>query len=276
MCGAGVGEDGTTRAVREAGGTPARPRHCNGNETPSLATGRAGGREGRGSRRPEVRRRPRTPSQEGPSREGRAARASLRSPETSRTAPPGLFRAEGTVRRAQLHLYYGEGKGKTTAAFGQAVRAWGRGWRVLFVQFLKDARAGSGEAVAAVALGPRFRLLRVPQPAPVLGDPGPGGKKKLRAACGGLLGMAAAEIARRSFDVIVLDEALVACHFRFLAAAPVLSLWRSAAGRGVRLVILTGRWAPAGLLRHADLATEMRKVKHPFDRGDKAVHGIDF
>ena len=180
------------------------------------------------------------------------------------------------MRQAQLHLYYGEGKGKTTAALGQAVRAWGRGWRVLFVQFLKDARSGSGEAAAAAALGPRFKLLRVPLPVPVLTDPGPGGKRQLRAACGGLLALTAAEVERRRFDVIVLDESLVACHFRFLAVAAVLGLVRAAAARGVRLVVLTGRWAPPGLLRHADLATEMGKVKHPFDRGAAAVHGIDY
>jgi len=177
---------------------------------------------------------------------------------------------------AQLHLYFGEGKGKTTAAFGQAVRAWGCGWRVLFVQFLKDSRAGSGEAVAAAALGARFQVLRVPQPASVLSDPGPGGRRLLRDACRGLLGRAAELSARRRYDVVVLDEALVACHFRFLAVTDVLGLVRSAAGRGTRLVVLTGRWAPAGLLRRADLATELVNVRHPYDYGERPVHGIDF
>ncbi|HEY6000108.1 MAG TPA: cob(I)yrinic acid a,c-diamide adenosyltransferase, partial [bacterium] len=91
------------------------------------------------------------------------------------------------MRRAQLHLYYGGGKGKSTAAFGQAVRAWGRGWRVLFVQFLKDSRDPSSEVAAAAALGPRFRLLRAPLPAPAIGDPGPRGRRLLRAACAELL-----------------------------------------------------------------------------------------
>jgi len=177
---------------------------------------------------------------------------------------------------AQLHLYYGEGKGKTTAAFGQAVRAWGRGWRVLFVQFLKDSRAGSGEAVAAATLGARFQVLRVPLPVPVLEDPGPGGKRQLREACVGLLKMAGAEVSRHRYDVVVLDESLVACHFRFLAVTAVQEFVRSATGRGARLVVLTGRWAPASLLRGADLATELVNVKHPYDRGGKAVNGIDF
>lgn len=180
------------------------------------------------------------------------------------------------IKGAQLHLYYGEGKGKSTAAFGQAVRAWGRGWRVLFVQFLKDSRAASSEAAAAAALGSRFRMLRVPQPASVLSDPGPGGRKLLRAACGDLLESAAELAARRRYDVVVLDEVLVACHFRFLAVDAVLGYVRAAAGRGTRLVVLTGRWAPAGLLRRADLATELVNVRHPFDQGERPVHGIDY
>ena len=180
------------------------------------------------------------------------------------------------MKRAQLHLYFGEGKGKTTAAFGQAVRAWGRGWRVLFVQFLKDSRDPSSEVAAAAALGPRFRLLRAELPASALADPGPQGRRLLRAACSELMAGVLDEIQRRHHDVVVLDEALVACHFKLLTLSDVRGALRLAGERGAGLVILTGRWAPAGLLREADLATEMTKVKHPFDKGERPVHGIDF
>jgi cob(I)alamin adenosyltransferase len=180
------------------------------------------------------------------------------------------------VKRAQLHLYYGGGKGKSTAAFGQAVRALGRGWRVLFVQFLKDSRDPSSEVSAAAALGPRFRMLRTELPASAIADPGPRGRRQLRTACGGLLERVLGEIGRRRFDVVVLDEALVACHLRLLPAAGVRRAVRLAGARGARLVILTGRWAPPALLREADLATELKKVKHPFDTGAKPVHGIDY
>jgi cob(I)alamin adenosyltransferase len=180
------------------------------------------------------------------------------------------------MKDAQLHLYYGDGKGKSTAAFGQAVRAWGCGWRVLFAQLLKDERAASGERAAAAALGPRFRLLRGALTAPVLADPGPEGRRLLRAACDDLLGRAEAEIARHRPGLLVLDEALVACHYRLVPVARVRAVARAAVAHGGRVVVLTGRWAPASLLREADLATELRKVKHPFDRGAKAVHGIDY
>ena len=180
------------------------------------------------------------------------------------------------MKRAQVHLYYGGGKGKSTAAFGQAVRAWGRGWRVLFVQFLKDARNPSSEVAAAAALGPRFRLVRAELPASAISDPGPRGRRLLRAACGELLDRVRGEIGRRRHDVVVLDEALAACHLRMLAVAEVRRTTRLAGARGARLVILTGRWAPPALLREADLATELTNVKHPFDRGEAPVHGIDY
>jgi cob(I)alamin adenosyltransferase len=180
------------------------------------------------------------------------------------------------VKRAQIHLYYGGGKGKSTAAFGQAVRAWGRGWRVLFVQFLKDARAPSSEVAAAASLGPRFRLLRAELPASAINDPGPQGRRLLRDACGGLMARVLGELGRRRHDVVVLDEALAACHLKLLTVADVRRAARLASGRGARLVILTGRWAPPALLREADLATELVKVRHPFDKGEKPVHGIDY
>lgn len=180
------------------------------------------------------------------------------------------------MKRAQIHLYYGGGKGKSTAAFGQAVRAWGRGWRVLFVQFLKDARDPSSEVDAAAALGPRFRLLRAELPVSAINIPGPRGRRLLRGACGELMARVLAELGRRRHDVVVLDEALVACHLRLLPAADVRRAVRLAGARGARLAILTGRWAPPALLREADLATELVKVRHPFDKGAKPVHGIDF
>jgi cob(I)alamin adenosyltransferase len=180
------------------------------------------------------------------------------------------------VKRAQVHLYYGGGKGKSTAAFGQAVRAWGRGWRVLFVQFLKEARDPSSEVAAAAALGPRFRLLRASLPASAIADPGPRGRRLLRAACGELLARALTEIGRRRYDVVVLDESLAACHLKLLTIADVRRAVRLAGEGGARLVILTGRWAPPALLRGADLATELRNIRHPFDQGAKPVHGIDY
>ena len=203
-------------------------------------------------------------------------------PRNPRSGEPGLFlsAAKGALvkgtGKTQLHIYHGGGKGKTTAALGQALRAWGHGWRVLFVQFLKEEGADSGELRAARALGPRFRLVRGELPAPVLQDPGPGGRRALRAACVGLLERAVREASTRRTDLVVLDEAMVAVHLRLLPATLVLAAVRALSAAGVRLVVLTGHWAPPRLLRGADLVTEVRKVRHPFDRGRQATDGIDF
>jgi cob(I)alamin adenosyltransferase len=175
-----------------------------------------------------------------------------------------------------LYVNYGEGKGKTTAALGQALRAYGRGWRVLVVQFLKESRAKSGEVAAARELGSRFRMLRAELPAPVLEDAGPAGRRAIAAASRELLARALHEARRGRCDLLVLDEALTACHLRFLTVAAVRAAVRAAGAAGVKLVVATGRWAPASILRAADLVTEMRKVKHPYDRGVKARDGIEY
>lgn len=180
------------------------------------------------------------------------------------------------MKRAQLHLYFGEGKGKTTAALGQALRAWGRGWRVLVVQFLKEADAVSGELAASRSLGSRWRLLRTRHSAPVLGRHDAGGRRELRRASRELLARAEGELSRRRYDLVVLDEILVAAHFRFLSVADVRRAVSAAEERGARLVVLTGRWAPKTLLHRADLVSELRKVKHHYDRGMKARSGIEF
>lgn len=176
----------------------------------------------------------------------------------------------------QLHLYHGDGKGKTTAALGQALRAWGRGWRVLVVQFLKDSRAPSGETAAARRLGPRFELLRSRLPAPVLRDPGLEGRRALARDARSTLSRALERVAAGSWDLVVLDEALAANRHGLLTVRALGEAVRACEQAGVRLLVLTGRRAPRTLLRRADLVTEVRKQRHPFDRGQEAVDGIEY
>jgi cob(I)alamin adenosyltransferase len=180
------------------------------------------------------------------------------------------------MRSAQVHVYHGDGKGKTTAALGQALRAWGHGWRVLVVQFLKEEDARSGELLASAALGPRWRLLRTRHTVPVLKHTGGDGRVELARSCRELLERTLAALAKQRPALLVLDEILVACHYRFLTVAEVRRVIAAADAAGARLVVLTGHWAPKTLLRGADLVTELRKVRHPYDRGGKARLGIEF
>ena len=176
----------------------------------------------------------------------------------------------------QLHLYFGEGKGKTTAALGQALRSWGHGWRVLFVQFLKEEKALSGEVAASRALGRRWRLLRSRLPAPVLRKPNREEREMLRRATESLLDRALVEAEKGSWEVVVFDEVLAAWKLGLLRVAHLEGARRRLAAAGVCLFIATGRWVPKSLLSRADLVTEMKKVRHPFDRGEHAKDGIDF
>ncbi len=176
----------------------------------------------------------------------------------------------------QFHLYYGEGKGKTTAALGQALRAWGWGGRVLIVQFLKDAAAPSGEVKAAAAMGRRWRILRSRLPCPVLREPSREEREELRRVTAAHIDRAVKEIGKGRYDVVVLDEALAAWKLGFLKIAEIRLVRRAAGEAGVKLLVATGRWAPKSMMAAADLVTEMREEKHPFKLGKKARQGIEY
>jgi len=176
----------------------------------------------------------------------------------------------------QVQVYFGEGKGKTTAALGQALRSRGRGWRVLFVQFLKDSRESSGEVDALRRYGNGWKVLRSRLPCPTISAPSPEDRLLLRVATEKLLERALREVARGVWETVVLDEALAAWKLGLLRVAEIGRVRKTAAEAGTRLLVLTGRWAPKSLLAGADLVTEMRKVRHPYDRGEKARRGIDF
>jgi len=176
----------------------------------------------------------------------------------------------------QFHLYYGEGKGKTTAALGQALRSWGHGWRVLFVQFLKDAEDQSGEVEAGQTLGRNWRLLRASLPCPVLKRPGPRDRERLRRTTLDLLEDSLREARAGGYDAVVFDEVLAAWKLGLLTVAQIRNAHGELSSCGTKLFVATGRWAPKSLIALADMVTEMSKIKHPFDRGQRAGHGIDY
>lgn len=179
-------------------------------------------------------------------------------------------------KRPQVHIYFGEGKGKTTAALGQALRAWGQGWRVLFVQFLKDSADPSGEGAASAALGKRWVLRRSRLPCSAIARPSAAEREELRKETRRMLKGAVDSIASGKFDAVILDEILVAWKLGLVRVKEIRKAVDAAGEAGVRIIVLTGRWAPKSLVGSADLVTEVRKVKHPYDRGEGAREGIDF
>lgn len=169
-------------------------------------------------------------------------------------------------------VFTGDGKGKTSAALGIALRASGHRMYVSLVQFVKSASA-AGEARAAERLVPEFEFISL-------------GKGFVN-CCGGTVPFSehrqaahhALEAARQrmmsgGWDVLILDEINTAVKLGLLDIQDVLRLVRS---KPPRLhLILTGRDAHADLIAECDMATEMRSLKHPFEKGLPARKGIDF
>lgn len=168
-----------------------------------------------------------------------------------------------------VHIYTGDGKGKTTAALGLALRAAGYGMRTYIGQFMKGH--SYGELAGARLLAPYLTIEQYGRPSFVhLHQATP---EDIRLAHEGL---EKARAAMRSGDyaIVVLDEVCVALHFGLLSVEEVLAFLEEKP-KGVELV-LTGRRAPEELIARADLVTEMREVKHPYYRGIPARRGIEY
>jgi len=163
----------------------------------------------------------------------------------------------------------GHGKGKTTAAFGQALRAAGQGLKVCIIQFIKG-QGKTGEALAIAAAFPgQVELHRAGT-----GFTWQQERETVKAAALEGWRLAGEKILSDAFDLIVLDELTYLIGFGLVSEEEVLALLRK---RPKRLhVVITGRDASQGLIEYADLVTEMRAVKHPFQKGIKARKGIEF
>lgn len=173
------------------------------------------------------------------------------------------------MKKGLAIVHTGNGKGKSTAAFGMVLRAWGRGFRVCVVQFLKSETGKWGEVLAAQKLGIEWHIS---------GDGFTWASKDMdttiaRAQLGWEL--AQEKIASGDYDLVVLDEFTYPLAFGWLDLAETLDWLREHKPASLHLVI-TGRNAPPALLDYADLVSESREIKHPFHLGLKAQPGIEF
>lgn len=176
--------------------------------------------------------------------------------------------APASKRHALVVLYTGNGKGKTTAALGMLLRAWGRGMKVCMLSFIKSKTANFGEERAArklgielIPLGAGFTWLSKD----IEND------KALARRCWDLCRQ---KIGSGEYDIVVLDEITYPITYGWLDVDEVIETLRE---RPANLhIVLTGRDAHEKLIEFADLVTEMREVKHPFQAGIKAQPGVDF
>jgi cob(I)alamin adenosyltransferase len=175
-----------------------------------------------------------------------------------------------TRRKGLVIVHTGDGKGKTTAALGIVLRAWGRGMKVCVIQFIKRDTAQFGEHRAAQKLGIEFISS---------GDGFTWLSRDLeesaaRARHGWEL--AKERIASGAYDIVVLDEMTYTFSYGWLDFAEVRA-WLDAHKPPRLHLVITGRDAIPELIEYADLVTEMREVKHPFaQEGIRAQPGIEF
>lgn len=172
-----------------------------------------------------------------------------------------------------LYIFTGNGKGKTTAALGQAIRAVGEGKRVLMVQFIKGPWK-SGEDFLAKGLEPHFRIVKMGRGfVGIMGDTLP--REEHERAAEDALSFAANEAETGNWDLIILDEVNNAISLNLITEDDVME-FLNIAGEKTEHVILTGRDAPQELIDRADLVTEMKDIKHPYHKGINARRGIEY
>lgn len=203
-------------------------------------------------------------------------------PEGQPTVRPedGLTARERRLRPA-LIVNTGEGKGKTTAAMGLALRAWHQGWSTGVFQFIKSGKWVSGERAALEALGAEHE--RTGTGGEVVWFATGAGRRWVRkpdaeSEHADAAREAWAEVTERlsaeRHQLYVLDEFTYPLAWGWLDVNQVISVLRDRPG--TQHVVVTGRNAPTELLEIATTVTEMRKLKHPFDSGQKGQAGIEW
>ncbi|MEX1061631.1 MAG: cob(I)yrinic acid a,c-diamide adenosyltransferase [Patescibacteria group bacterium] len=168
-----------------------------------------------------------------------------------------------------VYVFTGNGKGKTTAAVGQAVRSAGQGFKVLMVQFIKQIV--SGEVAPLKKLGVEVYPMGLGYVG-ILSDQKE--KDTHIQAAQRAFDFAKGKIAEGQYDLLILDEINNAVHLGLLEAGEVMEFLKE---RPQELsVILTGRDAPKEFIKIADLVSEVKDVKHPYDKGITAKKGSEF
>lgn len=162
-----------------------------------------------------------------------------------------------------IHIIEGHGKGKTSAAVGMCVRAVGHGWKVIFVQFLKDD--SSGEIDGLNRLG--IKTLHCPINYGFLFQLNEEQKREMATEYQKMI----EEVASTDVQLIVLDEVIHALNFKLVTKDQIERVLEKNTE-----IVLTGSYAPEWLINMADYVSDVRKVKHPYDRGIQARAGIEF
>jgi len=179
--------------------------------------------------------------------------------------------SQSAKKKGLVIVNTGKGKGKTTAALGMLLRAWGRDMKVGVIQFIKNENARYGEIKASERMGNIDWIST--------GDGFTWTSKDMdeteaKARHGWQL--AQARIASAQYDLLILDEFTYPLHYGWLDVDEVIT-WLRANKPPMLHLVITGRYAPEALIEYADLVTEMRQIKHPYkEQGIRAQAGIEY
>lgn len=170
--------------------------------------------------------------------------------------------------KGYIHIYTGNGKGKTTAAFGLALRAAGAGKKTFIAQFVKGMTYA--EIDAASQYLPMITIRQYGLDCFIVNEPTP---KDIDVARKGLEEVKQIVLSG-DYDMIVLDEATIAVYYKLFSAEELIEVVQSRTEETE--IIITGRYAPPELIAVADLVTEMKEIKHYYQTGVQARKGIEF
>jgi cob(I)alamin adenosyltransferase len=176
------------------------------------------------------------------------------------------------LSRGLVIVYTGKGKGKTTAALGIALRAVGHGYKVGMIQFIKGEWF-YGELNSSKRLEPEFEMIAAGKGfVGIIDDDHP--IQDHQNAAQDALRIAREKISQGIYDIMILDEINYAVKLKLVAVEDVLDLIKSKPEKTT--IVITGNYAPEAVIAAADLVTEMKEIKHPYQLGIKAKKGIDF
>ncbi len=173
------------------------------------------------------------------------------------------------LKKGMVQVYTGNGKGKTTAALGQALRAAGCGLKSIMIQFMKGSR-DCGEMKAVKLLSPYLTIVPTGRDCLINGDhPDPIDFECAQKA----LQLAREHLLKKDFDIMILDEVNVAIYYGLIDVQSILDLLDKRP-EDVELII-TGRYAVQEIIDRADLVTEMTEKKHYYQKGIQERRGIE-
>ncbi len=174
------------------------------------------------------------------------------------------------MQKGLVEVYTGNGKGKTTSAFGLVLRALGRGKRVIIFQFIKSSDFPSGEVIALKKAFPEVEIIQGGSGRFIKGSP----TEEDISMAKNLYKKIVLSASSGEYDMVIVDEIFPAYNVGLITLEEILGLIEKKADNTE--LVLTGRGAPEEVIRLSHLVTEMREIKHPYKEGIKARMGIEY